>query len=73
MEEGTVSGAGINDPSWVTVLETSDSRKLILKGLIANQKIHIDVNAKNAKGKGMYSDAMSFSAHSGNLRLSAHT
>ena len=60
----TVAGAGINDPSWVTVLEISNSRKLILTGLIENQKIFIDVRAKNKRGIGMYSDVMSFSAHS---------
>jgi hypothetical protein len=60
----TVAGAGINDPSWVTVLEISNSKKLILTGLVKNQEIFIDVKAKNKRGVGMYSDAMSFSAHS---------
>ena len=60
----TVAGANINDPSWVTVLETSNSRKLILTGLVKNQEIFIDMKAKNKRGIGMYSDAMSFCAHS---------
>jgi hypothetical protein len=60
----TIAGAPINDPSWVTVLETSNSKKLILTGLVENQKIFIDMKAKNKRGIGMYSDAMAFSAHS---------
>jgi hypothetical protein len=59
----TVAGAGVNDPSWVIALIETNSRKLILTGLVKNQEIYIDIKAKNARGTGIYSDAMSFSAN----------
>ena len=58
----TVAGAGVNDPSWVTVLQVTSSRKLMVPGLIKNQQIYISVNASNAHGVGTYSDPMSFTA-----------
>ena len=58
----TVAGAGVNDPSWVTVLQTPSSRKLIVPGLVKNQQIYISVNASNTYGIGVFSDPMSFTA-----------
>jgi hypothetical protein len=57
----TVAGAPVNDPSWVTALRTTNSRKLILTGLIHNQDIYIEVNASNVAGVGIFSDPMMFS------------
>jgi hypothetical protein len=58
----TVAGAPVNDPSWVVALRTTNSRKLILTGLIHNQDIYIEVNASNVAGVGLFSDPMMFSA-----------
>ena len=58
----TVAGAGVNDPSWVTVLQTPSSKKLIVPGLIKNQQIYISVNASSTHGIGTFSDPMSFTA-----------
>lgn len=58
----TVAGAGVNDPSWKVVLSTTSSRKLILLNLVKNQEIYIDVHASNARGTGIFSDPMPFSA-----------
>ena len=58
----TVAGAPVNDPSWVTALRTTNSKKLILTGLVHNQDIYIEVNASNVAGVGIFSDPMMFSA-----------
>ena len=58
----TVAGAGVNDPSWVTVLQTHSSLKLILTGLIYSQTLYISVNAFNSHGVGVFSDTVSFRA-----------
>lgn len=58
----TVAGAGVNDPSWKVVLQTTSSYKLIIPNLTHNQDIYIDVCAANAHGTGLFSDPMSFSA-----------
>ena len=58
----TVAGAGVNDPSWVIALRTTNSRKLILTDLVLNQSIYISIMAENVRGEGIYSDSMRFSA-----------
>ena len=58
----TVAGAAPTDPSWVVALRTSNSRKLILTGLVSKQDIYISINAENLRGVGIFSDPMSFCA-----------
>ena len=58
----TVAGALPTDPSWVTVLLTPSSRKLILTGLVYSQILYISVNAFNTHGVGVFSDTVSFRA-----------
>lgn len=58
----TVAGAGVNDPSWKVVLQTTSSRKLIIPNLTHLQEIYVDVSASNAHGTGLYSDPMAFNA-----------
>ena len=58
----TVAGAGVNDPSWKVVLQTTNSHKLIIPNLTHLQEIYIDVSASNAHGTGLTSDPMTFSA-----------
>lgn len=58
----TVAGAGEHDPSWVTILVTPSSKKLIVPSLVHNQEVYISVNASNTHGIGVFSDPMAFSA-----------
>ena len=58
----TVAGAGVNDPSWKVVLQTTSMRKLIIPNLTHLQEIYVEVCASNAHGTGLYSDPMAFNA-----------
>ena len=58
----TVAGAPDNDPSWKVVLQTTNSRELVIPNLVHNQDVYFSVNASNARGKGIFSKAMLFTA-----------
>lgn len=49
------------DPNaWVTVLETSNSRALVVEGLERAKEVHFRVAARSTKGQGPWSDPASF-------------
>jgi hypothetical protein len=56
----TVANAPVNDPSWVTVLQTTNSRELIIPNLTRGKEVFIQVNAMNAAGTGLWSEAFPF-------------
>ena len=56
----TVPNAASNDPSWVLVLQTTSSKKLIIPNLTRGKEVFIQINAMNAAGIGIWSDAKPF-------------
>ena len=56
----TAANAAVNDPSWVTVLQTTSSKELIVPNLTRGKEVFIQVNAMNAAGTGLWSEAIPF-------------
>ena len=56
----TVANAPVNDPSWVTVVQTTSSKELIVPNLSRGKEVFIQVNAMNAAGTGLWSEVFPF-------------
>ena len=56
----TVANAPVNDPSWTTVVQTTNSRELIIPNLTRGKEVFVQVNAMNTAGTGLWSESFSF-------------
>jgi hypothetical protein len=56
----TVANAPVNDPSWAQVLQTTNSKNLLIPNLTRGKEVFVQVNASNAAGTGLWSETIPF-------------
>ena len=56
----TIANAVVDDLNWKTVLQTTNSKELVIPDLIRGKEVFITINASNASGTGLWSEAAPF-------------